>query len=184
MAHVHLRTAFSFHSRLLSTRSLVLDPLALHVYSCTLSCVYISRFFHSYRTHYAQLHFALAYTTHNLHASDPIMNLYQTEIATPSTAPCPSQRAMQLLDLPPEIFQHITHDLVSATGPGGAWEYRTICRTFAAEIAHDVFAKSDQDASRRRRIFDSSSAASTSSSSIASTLPATLIPLSSQKSQP
>jgi hypothetical protein len=53
---------------------------------------------------------------------------------------------MQLLDLPPEIFQHITHDLVSVTGPGGAWEYRTVCRTFAAEIAHDVFSKSDQDA--------------------------------------
>ena len=52
---------------------------------------------------------------------------------------------MGLLDMPPEIFQHIVHDLVSAAGPGEAWKYRTLCRIFAAEIAHDVFAKSDKD---------------------------------------
>lgn len=59
----------------------------------------------------------------------------------------PSVRSntMQLLDLPPELFQHIVHDLVSVVGVSEAWKYRWLCRTFAAEISHDVFAKSDHD---------------------------------------
>lgn len=54
---------------------------------------------------------------------------------------------MNLLDLPPELFQHIIHELVS-TGSlfddfddgeeNNVWSLRSVCRTFAAEIEHDV----------------------------------------------
>ena len=60
---------------------------------------------------------------------------------------------MLLLDLPPEMFQHIVHDLVSTIGIREAWKLRRTCRkfypeykiiyanlsgTFAGEIAHDI----------------------------------------------
>ncbi|KAF1842944.1 uncharacterized protein K460DRAFT_356735 [Cucurbitaria berberidis CBS 394.84] len=46
-----------------------------------------------------------------------------------------------LLDLPPELFQQVAHELVKVAGPREAWELRKVCRTFAAEIEHDVFTK-------------------------------------------
>ncbi|KAI8941141.1 hypothetical protein NX059_002378 [Plenodomus lindquistii] len=47
---------------------------------------------------------------------------------------------MYLLDTPPEIFQHIIHDLVTVIGCCKAWKLRTVCRTFAVEIRHDILA--------------------------------------------
>lgn len=47
---------------------------------------------------------------------------------------------MQLMDLPPELLQHIIHDLVTVAGVNKAWNYRQLYRTFAAEISHDVLA--------------------------------------------
>ncbi|KAF2824858.1 hypothetical protein CC86DRAFT_407997 [Ophiobolus disseminans] len=58
---------------------------------------------------------------------------------------------MGLADMPPEIFQHIVHDVVSVAGPGDAWKICKVCRIFAAEIADDIFAKSDQDTFRSRK---------------------------------
>ncbi|KAF2854020.1 hypothetical protein T440DRAFT_514766 [Plenodomus tracheiphilus IPT5] len=46
---------------------------------------------------------------------------------------------MYLLDLPPEIFENIIHELVSA-GILAALRLCTVCRTFADGIAHDVLA--------------------------------------------
>lgn len=48
---------------------------------------------------------------------------------------------MELLDLPPELFQQVAHDLVEVAGITDAWQLRGVCRTFAAEISHDIFAK-------------------------------------------
>jgi hypothetical protein len=48
---------------------------------------------------------------------------------------------MPLLDLPPELFQAIAHELVEVAGLSGAWQLRGVCRTFAAEIAHDILTK-------------------------------------------
>ncbi|KAJ4360814.1 uncharacterized protein N0V89_001381 [Didymosphaeria variabile] len=45
-----------------------------------------------------------------------------------------------LLDLPPEVFQRVVHELVSDVGVVEAWKLRGVCRTFAAEIHHDIFA--------------------------------------------
>ncbi|KAF2115906.1 hypothetical protein BDV96DRAFT_60916 [Lophiotrema nucula] len=47
---------------------------------------------------------------------------------------------MELLDLPPELFQHVMHQLVSVVGVRAAWRLRPVCRTFAAEIRQDVVA--------------------------------------------
>ncbi|KAI4619310.1 uncharacterized protein J4E87_007560 [Alternaria ethzedia] len=57
-----------------------------------------------------------------------------------------------LLDLPVEIFQMITHELVSSAVGGvnrsakgrqieGVWRLRYVCRTFAAEIERNVFSQ-------------------------------------------
>ncbi|KAF2249501.1 hypothetical protein BU26DRAFT_551198 [Trematosphaeria pertusa] len=62
---------------------------------------------------------------------------------------------MLLLDSPPEIFQGIVHALVSQAGVSEAWKLRGVCRTFAAEIKHDIFANQPKDAfrdSRSRRV--------------------------------
>jgi ankyrin repeat protein len=64
---------------------------------------------------------------------------------------------MDLLDLPPEIFQMVVHEFVSKVGVRKAWKCRSVCRnflqqvsgsfrspslgSFAVEIHHDVFAK-------------------------------------------
>jgi hypothetical protein len=64
---------------------------------------------------------------------------------------------MDLLDLPPEIFQMVVHEFVSKVGVREAWKCRSVCRnflqqvpgsfrlpvlgTFAVEIHHDLFAK-------------------------------------------
>ncbi|KAL5116878.1 hypothetical protein ACEQ8H_005230 [Pleosporales sp. CAS-2024a] len=45
---------------------------------------------------------------------------------------------MQLLDLPPEIFQNIAHSLVVAAGLQEAWKLRQVCRVFAGDIRHDI----------------------------------------------
>ncbi|KAH7070676.1 hypothetical protein BKA63DRAFT_569043 [Paraphoma chrysanthemicola] len=45
---------------------------------------------------------------------------------------------MDLLDLPPEIFQYIVHNFVSTVGIRRAWNVREVCRTFAVEIQYDV----------------------------------------------
>ncbi|KAF2183200.1 ankyrin [Zopfia rhizophila CBS 207.26] len=47
---------------------------------------------------------------------------------------------MELLDVPPEVFQCIIHSFVNKVGPVKAWKARVVCRTFAAEIYYDVFA--------------------------------------------
>ncbi|KAF1958203.1 hypothetical protein CC80DRAFT_546443 [Byssothecium circinans] len=47
---------------------------------------------------------------------------------------------MLLLDSCPEIFQKITHELVSDIGVAKAWKLRSVCRTFAAEIDYDICA--------------------------------------------
>ena len=44
----------------------------------------------------------------------------------------------RLLDLPPEMFQNIIHHLVDDIGTCEAWKLRGTCRTFAAEITHDI----------------------------------------------
>ncbi|CAO2653268.1 Nn.00g026790.m01.CDS01 [Neocucurbitaria sp. VM-36] len=46
---------------------------------------------------------------------------------------------MNLLDFPPEIFQKIVRELVSASGVDDAWKLRQVCRTFAGEIEYDIF---------------------------------------------
>ncbi|KAF2449805.1 hypothetical protein P171DRAFT_440257 [Karstenula rhodostoma CBS 690.94] len=45
-----------------------------------------------------------------------------------------------LLDLPPELFQRVVHELVLDVGIVEAWKLRSVSRTFAAEIHHDIFA--------------------------------------------
>ncbi|KAH7082376.1 hypothetical protein FB567DRAFT_594863 [Paraphoma chrysanthemicola] len=45
---------------------------------------------------------------------------------------------MNLLDLSPEIFQHIVHDFVSIVGIRKAWNARKVCLTFAVETQYDV----------------------------------------------
>ncbi|KAL1600544.1 hypothetical protein SLS60_006930 [Paraconiothyrium brasiliense] len=46
-----------------------------------------------------------------------------------------------LLDLPPELFQNIIHDVVTDLGVARAWTIRSVCRTFAAEIECDAFTR-------------------------------------------
>jgi hypothetical protein len=48
---------------------------------------------------------------------------------------------MELLALPPELFQQVAHDLVEVAGITGAWKLRGVCRTFAAEISQDIMGK-------------------------------------------
>jgi hypothetical protein len=46
---------------------------------------------------------------------------------------------MKLLDLPPELFQHIVHDAVSGSvNFHEAWKLRLVCRTFAAEVEYYI----------------------------------------------
>ncbi|KAF1960764.1 hypothetical protein CC80DRAFT_544159 [Byssothecium circinans] len=60
----------------------------------------------------------------------------------------------RLLSLPIEIFQQITHNLVSEVGITTAWKLRLTCRTFAAEIKHDIVARQPLSAFLRRPIYD------------------------------
>ncbi|KAH5007061.1 hypothetical protein HBI22_213150 [Parastagonospora nodorum] len=48
---------------------------------------------------------------------------------------------MHLLDIPLELFQQIARDVVEVAGITGAWKLRGVCRSFAAEISHDIFFK-------------------------------------------
>ncbi|KAF2275322.1 uncharacterized protein EI97DRAFT_501925 [Westerdykella ornata] len=49
---------------------------------------------------------------------------------------------MHLLDFPLEVFQNVIHELVLDVGIAEAWRaYRPVCKTFAAEIYHDTFAR-------------------------------------------
>jgi hypothetical protein len=48
---------------------------------------------------------------------------------------------MPLLDLPPELFQHIIHDAVNGSeNVREAWKLRRVCRTFATEVEYDILA--------------------------------------------
>jgi len=35
---------------------------------------------------------------------------------------------MLLLELPPEVFDNVTHELVSVVGINAAWKFREVCR--------------------------------------------------------
>ncbi|KAF2824859.1 hypothetical protein CC86DRAFT_420173 [Ophiobolus disseminans] len=49
---------------------------------------------------------------------------------------------MELLDLPPELFQHIIHGVIEGSPClREAWKLRRVCRTFAAEISYDILTK-------------------------------------------
>ncbi|KAI4714890.1 hypothetical protein J4E89_000573 [Alternaria sp. Ai002NY15] len=48
---------------------------------------------------------------------------------------------MDLLDLPPEIFQKIIASYVHKVGVSEAWERRDVCRTFAAFISEECFGR-------------------------------------------
>ncbi|CAN9330107.1 unnamed protein product [Alternaria alternata] len=48
---------------------------------------------------------------------------------------------MLLLDMPPELFDNVIHELVSLAGIDGAWKLRGVCHTFKATITYDIFAK-------------------------------------------
>ncbi|KAF2712961.1 hypothetical protein K504DRAFT_487502 [Pleomassaria siparia CBS 279.74] len=45
---------------------------------------------------------------------------------------------MELLDLPPEVFQNIIHEFVADVGINKAWRCRQVCRTFSLEIHSDI----------------------------------------------
>ncbi|KAH7371707.1 hypothetical protein BKA66DRAFT_469322 [Pyrenochaeta sp. MPI-SDFR-AT-0127] len=45
---------------------------------------------------------------------------------------------LKLLDMTPEIFAHIIHLLVEDVGVFNAFQYRPVCKTFAAEIFYNV----------------------------------------------
>lgn len=45
---------------------------------------------------------------------------------------------MSLLDLPPELFLHITHDVIDTCGISGTWKLREVCKTFADNITHEI----------------------------------------------
>ncbi|CAO2653267.1 Nn.00g026780.m01.CDS01 [Neocucurbitaria sp. VM-36] len=51
-----------------------------------------------------------------------------------------------LLDLPPELFQQVTHDLVNEIGINAAWRLRTVCSSFAVGTEHDVFTRQPENA--------------------------------------
>ncbi|KAI4950630.1 hypothetical protein J4E91_004515 [Alternaria rosae] len=53
---------------------------------------------------------------------------------------------MPLLDLPPEVFENVTHELVSVAGIDQAWKLREVCRTFKDAITYEIFAKQPMDA--------------------------------------
>ncbi|KAL6703819.1 hypothetical protein ACN47E_009038 [Coniothyrium glycines] len=48
---------------------------------------------------------------------------------------------MGLLDLPPEIFEHIMHEYVKQVGVPAAWKIRGTCKTFLPYVEYAVFAK-------------------------------------------
>ncbi|KAF2115899.1 hypothetical protein BDV96DRAFT_599444 [Lophiotrema nucula] len=53
---------------------------------------------------------------------------------------------MDLLDLPPEIFQHIIHELVKNIGIPETWsEYREVCRAFANEVKDDILLRQPRE---------------------------------------
>ncbi|KAH7082377.1 hypothetical protein FB567DRAFT_447986 [Paraphoma chrysanthemicola] len=49
---------------------------------------------------------------------------------------------MSLLDLPPELFEHIIQEIVSVAGIQAAWQLRISPGTFASQISHEVLDKS------------------------------------------
>ncbi|KAJ4360862.1 uncharacterized protein N0V89_001429 [Didymosphaeria variabile] len=50
----------------------------------------------------------------------------------------PEKPPMKLLELPPEIFKDIIHEIVANVGPGEALKMRSTCRTFAGNILHEL----------------------------------------------
>ena len=56
---------------------------------------------------------------------------------------------MHLLDLPPEIFQNIIHELVCSVGVANAWELRSTCGMMTQVLA--AFSAND----RRSAILES-----------------------------
>ncbi|KAF2449840.1 hypothetical protein P171DRAFT_480899 [Karstenula rhodostoma CBS 690.94] len=92
-------------------------------------------------------------TTPHMRTPDPHLpalmpsNQHVMQVDTVSTriAHPPSTRT-PILDLPPELFQNIIHELVKDLGILRAWTFRSVCRTFAAEIEYDAFAKQDRRA--------------------------------------
>ncbi|KAH7082372.1 hypothetical protein FB567DRAFT_605754 [Paraphoma chrysanthemicola] len=53
---------------------------------------------------------------------------------------------MDLLDLPPEIFGQVIHELVSKIGANRAWRVREVCRAFASAIAFNVLSQQPRKA--------------------------------------
>jgi hypothetical protein len=45
---------------------------------------------------------------------------------------------MNLLDLSPELFQQVAHEVVEFDSIDSAWKLRQVCRTFAAGIGYEV----------------------------------------------
>ncbi|KAF1958213.1 hypothetical protein CC80DRAFT_534015 [Byssothecium circinans] len=56
-----------------------------------------------------------------------------------------------LLELPAEVVSNVIHQLVLSAGVQAAWPLRSTCRTFAAEIQFDVFAKQPHTAIARAK---------------------------------
>lgn len=50
---------------------------------------------------------------------------------------------MELLDLPPELFQHIVHYVVVANGPQDAVRSRLVCKLFATTIQDEILYRQD-----------------------------------------
>lgn len=48
---------------------------------------------------------------------------------------------MELLDLPPELFQNVTHHLIELVGVRAAWELRVTCSTFSTAIQYEIMMK-------------------------------------------
>ncbi|KAH7070674.1 hypothetical protein BKA63DRAFT_579368 [Paraphoma chrysanthemicola] len=53
---------------------------------------------------------------------------------------------MDLLDLPPEVFEDVIHELVSTAGVDEAWRLRGVCRVFSSAITFDILAKQPRQA--------------------------------------
>ncbi|KAH7392186.1 hypothetical protein DE146DRAFT_661867 [Phaeosphaeria sp. MPI-PUGE-AT-0046c] len=45
---------------------------------------------------------------------------------------------MSLLTLPPELFLHVTNDVIEACGISAAWKLRGVCRTFAENLTYEI----------------------------------------------
>ncbi|KAL5435184.1 hypothetical protein PMIN07_002691 [Paraphaeosphaeria minitans] len=50
-----------------------------------------------------------------------------------------------LLSIPAELFQQITHELVTDIGVVEAWKLRGVCRTFAAEVFNEIFSRQPEE---------------------------------------